>query len=288
LSRSTVKEQIREIESVIEEFPEYLDLLKLSKDVLKILIPVDESATKGARDAISDEALNNIKEEAVALKRPISNFLDPTIFNERTVSNIVSEIGEYLMHTRPQGAPLRRFLTALGSGAVDAGEAVKAILEENAEWLQRLGEKYGVEPSSLLFLFETPLRPFFEDVARRVDEELIESWWEPFCPVCGRTSIVARIRQRKRYMTCTYCGAEYLVDLFLCVNCGNKEPNSLGFITFKEHPEFELNYCEKCNHYIKSIYEERLRKKIPKGLEDLLTQGLDVLAEGHELGLKRP
>ena len=287
MSRSTVKEQIREIESIVEEFPEYLDLLKLSKDVLKILIPVDESATKGARDAISDEALNNLKKEAVALKRPISNFLDPTIFNERTVSNIVSEIGEYLMHTRPQGAPLRRFLTALGSGAVDAGEAVKAILEENAEWLQRLGEKYGVEPSLLLFLFETPLRPFFEDVARRVDEELIESWWEPFCPVCGRTSVVARIRQRKRYMTCTYCGAEYLVDLFLCVNCGNKEPNSLGFITFKEHPEYELNYCEKCNHYIKSIYEERLRKKIPKGLEDLLTQELDVLAEGHELGLKR-
>jgi len=228
------------------------------------------------------------KEKAVALKRPISNFLDPTIFDEGKVSRIVGEIGDYLMRTRPQGTPLRRFLTALGMGAVDAGEAVKAILEENAEWLQRLGEKYGVEPSSLLFLFETPLRPFFEDVARRVDEELIESWWEPFCPVCGRTSIVARIRQRKRYMTCTYCGAEHLVDLFLCVNCGNKEPNSLGFITFKEHPEFELNYCEKCNHYIKSIYEERLRKKIPNGLEDLLTQGLDVLAEGHDLGLKRP
>ncbi len=287
MSRSTVKEQIREIESAVGEFPEYLDLLKLSKDVLKILIPVDESATKGARDAISDETLKNLKEKAEALRRPISSFLDPAIFDEGKVSRIVSEIGEYLMRNRPQGAPLRRFLTALRTGAVDASEAVKAILEENAEWLQRLGEKYGVEPSLLLFLFETPLRPFFEDVARRVNDELIESWWELFCPVCGRTSIVARIRQRKRYMTCIYCGAEYLVDLFLCVNCGNNEPTSLGFITFEEHPEYELNYCEKCNHYIKSIYEERLRRKIPNGLEDLLTQELDVLADGQELGLKR-
>ena len=287
MSRSTIKEQIREMESVAGEFPEYLDLLNLNKAILEILIPVDESPTKGARDTMSDEALKILKEKALASKKPMSSFLDFSNYDEDVVSSTAGESARYLMRSRLQVAPLQRFLTALERGSIDVSEAVRAMLEEDAEWFQRLGESFGVEPSLLLFLFETPLRPFFEDLARRVEGELIETWWEPFCPVCGRTSLVARIRQRKRYMTCKYCGAEHLVDLFLCVNCGNKEPNSLGFITFKEHPEYELNYCEKCNHYIKSIYEERLRRKIPKGLEDLLTQELDVLAEGHELGLKR-
>ena len=287
MSRSTIKEQIREIDSTAKDYPEYLDLLNLNKAILEILAPMAESPTKGAREALSDEAVKNLKEKAVASKRPISSFLDASIFDEDTVLSIAREIAECLMHRCPRGEALKGLLRALEQRGVDAHATIKAILEEDAAWFQHLSDKFGIEPSLLLFIFDTLLRPFFEEVARKVEGDLIETWWEPFCPVCGRNPIVARIRQRKRYMTCTYCGAEYLVDLFLCVNCGNKEPYSLGFITFKEHPEYELNYCEKCNYYVKTIYEDRLRRKIPKGLEDLLTQELDILAQRHELGLSR-
>jgi formate dehydrogenase maturation protein FdhE len=287
LSRPTLKEQIHEIESAAEKFPEHLDLLNLRKAILKILATVDESPTKGAISIISDETLNDLKEKAVASKKPMSSFIDPSIFKRDMVWSAAKEIAEYLVSNHPQGEPLQRFLEALEGRLFDAGEAVRAILNEDAEWFQRLGDSFGVEPSLLLFLLEAPLQPFFEDLARRVEGELKETWWEPYCPVCGRASLVARIRQRKRYMTCTFCGAEHLVDLFLCVNCGNNEPYSLGFLTFKEHPEYELNYCEKCNHYIKVIHEDRLKRKIPKGLEDLLTRDLDMLAEEPELNLRR-
>lgn len=255
--------------------------------MLKILTTLDESPTKGAVSIISDETLKDLKKKAVASKKPISSFINPSIFNGDVVLNTVREMAEYLVRNYSKGEPLQRLLGCLEGRLFDAGEAVRAIFEEDAEWFKRLGDNFGVEPSLLLLLFEAPLQPFFEDLARRVEEELKETWWEPFCPVCGRTSLVARMRQRKRYITCMFCGAEHLVDLFLCLNCGNKEPYSLGFLAFEGCPEYELNYCEKCNHYIKVIYEDRLKRKIPRGLEDLLTRNLDMLAEDSELSLKR-
>ena len=98
---------------------------------------------------------------------------------------------------------------------------------------------------------------------------------------------MARIRQGKRYMTCTFCGAEYLVDLFFCTNCGNNDPRTIGFIAPEGLTGCEINYCEKCNRYTKVLYEDRLTREIPRGLEDLLTRGLDELARGEEFGFKR-
>jgi hypothetical protein len=287
LARPNIKEQILELEAAIDKFPKYLGLLNLSRDILAILLPLDGSPTKGARSALGDEAFKELVEKALSSKKPIIKFLEASFFDEDTFSRVVGEIATRLIDNFPDKAPVQGFLLALNKGELDVREAIEAMLNEDAEWYREIGETYGIEPSLVLFMFETPLRPFFEEVARRVEGELVETWWKPFCPVCGRTTPVARIRARKRYMTCKYCGAEYLVDLFLCVSCGNKEPRSLGFINFEEQPEYELNYCEKCNHYIKAIYEERLRRKIPKGLEDLLTQELDLLAEGHELNLQR-
>jgi len=287
LPRPTIGEQIREIDFALGDYPQYTDILNFHKAILEILMPTGDFPTKGAREALSDEAVKDLKERAVSSKKPIRSFLDASIFDEDNIMSTASDIVECLMHSRPGGETLEGLLKALEHGEVDARATIGAILGEDASCFQQLGDMFGVEPALLLFIFETPLRPFFEDIARRVEEELIETWWEPFCPVCGRTSPVARVRQRKRYMTCTYCGAEYLVDLFLCVYCGNKDPHSLGFIAFEEHPEYELDYCEKCNHYIKVIYEERRPKKIPRGLEDLLTRELDVLAKGYELGQSR-
>jgi len=287
LPRPTIKDQILEIDSVVNDYPEYREILKRHRALLEILIPIAESPSKGMRSAVSKGDIKNLLEKAVASKKPLSRFLEVSLFDGDLFLRTTRDIIAYLMHLPSGGEGLEGLLVAFEEGEVAARDPVKAILEEDASWFQDLGEKLKVEPSLLRLIFETPMRPFFEDLARRVEGELRETWWEPFCPVCGRTSTVSRIRQRKRYMACTYCGAEHMVDLFLCVYCGNKNPYSLGFISFEEHPEYELNYCEECNHYIKALHEERMRRKIPKGLEDLLTQELDIQARNHEFGLTR-
>ncbi len=243
---------------------------------------------EGIIEILTDKNIQNLLEKALKLRRPMSSFLDANIFDPGIVLLVANKVVEKLIRRGfEMGHELEVLHGALKQGEVDAKGAVKAILEEDALWFKNLGDKFGVKPSLVLFIFDTPLRPFFEEIVRRVEKEIIENWWEPFCPVCGRLSQVARMRNRKRYITCTYCGAQYLVDLFLCPNCGNNDPTTQGFVSFENFPEYELSYCEKCKHYIKVIKEDEMKSEIPQGLEDLLTRELDEFAKEHELGLIR-
>ena len=43
-------------------------------------------------------------------------------------------------------------------------------------------------------------------------------------------------------------------------------------------PEFQIDFCTKCNHYLKVIIENKLKEPIPKCIEDILTLNLDIEA----------
>jgi formate dehydrogenase maturation protein FdhE len=75
--------------------------------------------------------------------------------------------------------------------------------------------------------------------------------------------------------------------MFICPICSNNDPTRQGFVSFPGNLAYELNYCEVCNQYLKVIYEERLQKKLPEGLEDLLTRELDVFAQSEAIGFIR-
>lgn len=288
LARSKIRQQIQEVDQAVQEHPECLDLLLFHKSILEILSTTGTPPTKAMKEALSDESVNTLLQRAVESKRPIISLLNAKIFDPDGILSVAKKVIERLIDEGSEAInELEGLLRALGQDEVETQKAIDAIIREDASWFKHLSEMYNIEPSLMLFIFDVPLRPFFEELARRVEKDIIETWWEPFCPVCGRVSAVARMRQRKRYMICTYCGAQYLVDLFLCVNCNNKDPTTMGFISFEASPGYELNYCEKCKHYIKVLHEDRLKGKIPQGLEDLLTRELDIIAEDPEFNLKR-
>ena len=43
-------------------------------------------------------------------------------------------------------------------------------------------------------------------------------------------------------------------------------------------PEFQIDFCTKCNHYLKVIIENKLKEPIPRCIEDILTLNLDIEA----------
>ena len=286
LARSSIKKQIDELDSVSKD-PKHTHLLNHHRAILEIINLDSESLTKATTITLSDVDIESFLEKATAFKKPIISFMEPNMFDYTTILEISKEIIRYLINISPEKKGLELLSKALDRGDVEVREAVKAIFNEDVEWFNHLGGKLNIDPSLLLYIFDSPLRPFFEDLARMVEDEIIETWWEPFCPVCGRRSQVARMRNRKRYMTCTYCGAQYIIDLFLCPNCGNNDPTTQGFVSFENFPEYELSYCEKCKHYVKVIKEDEMKRKIPQGLEDILTRELDAFAKEHELGLVR-
>jgi FdhE protein len=127
------------------------------------------------------------------------------------------------------------------------------------------------------------IQPCLKEIARKIDSSTLDKWWQASCPVCGRLPVVARLRDRKRYLVCTFCSTEYLSDRFLCVHCSNKDPYTLSFLIDQTQPVLQIDFCTKCKHYLKVIDEAKLKEPIPKGLEDILTLDLDVLAKNKEL-----
>ena len=174
MPRSTIEAQIREIDSVLNDHPEYCEILKRHRSILEILIPIAESPAKGMRKVVSDKAVKKLLEKAVASKKPLGGFLDVSLFDEDIYLSTTGEIITYIMDLPSGGEGLEGLLEALELGEVAARDAIEAILEEDASWFRDLGEKLKVESSLLRLIFETPMRPFFEDLARRVEGELMK------------------------------------------------------------------------------------------------------------------
>jgi len=287
MAKPSIRDQMTNVESAIVNYPKYEKVLSLHNKILNILLPLDESEKRGAKVAMNYETLNNILEKTNATKKPMINFFKESDFDLDVLSNVATNIVKLLIDVNSDGDELRHFVKSMENGDVAVSEAIDSILREDSKWFKYESEKYGIDSSLLLLIFDSPLKPFFEQIARNVEEKIKETWWESYCPVCGRQSAVARNIKLKRYMVCIYCGSEYLVDMFKCINCGNNDPTSMGFIKIKRNDEYELNYCEVCNHYIKILEESLSVEKIPSGLEDLLTRELDNIATGSDLCLKR-
>ncbi|MCW3988076.1 MAG: formate dehydrogenase accessory protein FdhE [Candidatus Bathyarchaeota archaeon] len=133
------------------------------------------------------------------------------------------------------------------------------------------------------FMINTPLQPFIEELSRQASSSFYDRWWQARCPNCGRIPRVAHIRDRRRYLTCNYCGAEYRSDHFLCVNCGNKDPDTLNYMRIEGTSEYQIDFCTKCKNYLKVIIDGASPEPIPGFLADILTLNLDVQAQQADL-----
>jgi len=286
MAKPRIKEQIEKLASAAGSDQKLAPSLNLHKALLEALRPLDESEGRGTRDIDWQSLSNNVK-ESLAERRHLGSYLDPTIFDPDAYAGTLLKLTDLLTGSHPSKDQATRLSEALRTGGLEAAEAIRALISEDASWLQEKGRTLGVDPSLLLAVLELPLRPFFEELSRRFEDSYVEDWWEPHCPICGRRPPAGRMRSKKLYLVCSYCGDRYAVDMFQCTSCGNKDPTKLGFVSPEGHPELELHYCEVCKSYIKVINEDKLRESIPVGLEDLMTVELDELARLPELGLAR-
>lgn len=287
MSKPKIAEQLKELESIEGSYPEEKGNLKLYKELLEILEPLEKASNLGTRSPIDWEAISETAKRSLKERRHLGTYLDPSIFDAELIRETVLKLIGYLVAENPSTKPLVGVSEALIEGSLRIEDGIRALLKEDASWFQEKAQTHRLDPSLLLSLFELPLRPFFEEAARRFEKTFIEDWWEQTCPVCGRSPPVGRMKSKKLYLICQYCGTGYTVDLFQCFSCGNKDPTKLGFAAPKGRPDLELNYCELCKNYIKVINEDRLQQKIPSGLEDLLTRELDELAKVPDLNLSR-
>jgi len=251
--------------------------------ILKVQLEIDNTSTKGTKVDWSDtQFMKDLEERTLKAKKPVIYFLDPSIFDSNVLYPIFKKIIKILIERETTGGSPGKFLNLINE-KINIIELIEATLRENDSVITIYAEKLGVQPPLLLYIISALIQPLLEEIARKIDPSLYDKWWQASCPICGRIPNVARVRQRKRYLVCTFCGAEYLYDNFTCVHCENKDPYTLKFLTIDGKPEFQVDFCVKCKHYIKVIDEEPLKDAIPKGLEDIMTLDLDLIANGEGL-----
>ena len=285
LVRLTIKQQILEAVGVEKDYPEYRNIIDLHIAISQILLPIEESLIISAKRYFTKEKIEEIRKKVLFTKKPVTSFLNIELSNEMTTSDLIKNIIRSILKREKGGEDLGRLLTAIEQKEMNVIDGVIAAQREDFSWFENIGKKYGLDNASLIYIFSKPSQPFYEEMARIFEGEFGEIWKEQFCPVCGRLPVIARVRDRKRYMSCTYCGTEYQVDQFICQHCGNGDPNSLGFVSIEGDKGYEIEYCEKCRHYIKVLYNNKTKKSIPSGLEDILTQHLDTIAKDQNIGL---
>lgn len=274
------------VEQVIKEHPELRSPLELHKTIMIAQNRLRESHGSGTNVNWKDKTvIRDLQQKVLDSNQPIAASLSPDIFDSRALTLIYEQLGDMLIEKGIGERWIKKLSEEIKSGRISLIDAAGAALKEDTGFFQACGKKFNADPALMLFIISSLIQPCLEDIADNAERPFLDGWWQAQCPVCGRLPFVARIKSRKRYLVCPLCKAEYLADMFLCASCGNGDPGTLKFLAPQEHPEFRVDFCEKCRHYLKVIDEDRLKKPVPKGLEDIMTINLDLMAK--DAGLVR-
>jgi FdhE protein len=90
--------------------------------------------------------------------------------------------------------------------------------------------------------------------------------------------------QGKRFLHCEFCSCTWNYPRLKCPFCENNEAKTLGYFVSEEEEGFRVDFCKKCNSYIKTADMRIIESPLSLELENLLTLHLDMLA--HEQGFK--
>lgn len=267
--KNNIKDRISDVNSFIEKNPEYYEVLSIHNKMLENLLFFDESIKKGRLEPINNMYINDIIEKTMTTKHPMIDYLKISEFNKEELTDTIVRLILLFLKYDTSETGLKRIYEAFINNELSILDGFESFILSDPEWFEITGKQYNVEPSLLLMIFSSPLQPFFEDLARHAEERFKETWWESYCPVCGRQPDMAIKRKMKQYMVCKYCGMEYLFDMFKCINCENTNPNSMGFVKINKTDNYEINYCDVCKNYI-TVYQDNANINTLIELQDIM------------------
>ncbi|MEK7442862.1 MAG: formate dehydrogenase accessory protein FdhE, partial [Chloroflexota bacterium] len=146
--------------------------------------------------------------------------------------------------------------------------------------LQSLISDLQLDPDLLRVLAQYSLRPSFRAWAEGLHADF-DKWQRGLCPMCGNAPSFAEIQGKEgaRRLRCSMCGADWAYPRLQCVFCANDNFKSLGYIVVEgEEEKYNLQTCDECHGYIKTIATFDPTPVDLILIEDLATLHLDVSA----------
>ena len=211
-------------------------------------------------------------------------FLDDSSYDLETIRNalitLVYEMNE--LDIDPKMDPLT-LVRQLGGALPDL---INNALNQNQGYFSILGDRLAVSPLVISLIGDALIQPSMIALASYSERQYLDAWELTACPICGRLpSVAVKLEMEAWRFKCSYCSAEYRMDIYKCPHCGSEGFDNKEFLLVGENQEFEVAACPECSRYYKIINTAKLGCSIPEGLEDQYTEILDELA--HVKGLIR-
>ncbi len=262
-----------------------LDKILLAKAIRRGQEPLWDVPMRGLRQSlVGEESIREKQEEGFSQNLPVAYLLSESDYDvqslKRALMTLVYEVHELEIDPETDHIELVNKLNEV------LPELIIHVLRSDYEYFESLAGQIGVSSVVLSMVGGALMQPSMIYVASRSNREYLDAWDITICPICGRTpSVVIKSESEVWRYKCSYCWAEYRMDIFKCPHCGSEGTENKEFLLVGESKALEIASCLKCGYYYKIINANKLNKPIPKGLEDVYTEQLDEIA--HQRGLTR-
>jgi FdhE protein len=199
-------------------------------------------------------------------------------------SALISRFLDHLAATKREDVDgLKKALELSKSDAGWESKLFRALLEKDDENLTRMGKETDLDPKALQFLAQLALKPSLQALRNSASEEIDKGGWDyGYCPLCGSQPNMAYFdKTGKRHLHCELCGEEWPHPRLDCPFCRAQEQKSLGYFHSEQEEGFRVDFCRKCNRYIKTVDKRIVGDAAPMEVEYLATIHLDLLANKH-------
>jgi len=185
----------------------------------------------------------------------------------------------------PRDESWRRMLgvtlpAATGNLPLETREAIRRLADSGVTDLESLadGVLAGRVPRDRLAcapFVGAALQAWFASLAATLDPSAL-SLGGGGCPVCGAAPVAGVVQgdDRRRWLTCSLCAAEWNVPRLRCTTCGLEE--ELGYFHLEGEAGAEAEACGACRVYLK-LFDEEKRPGAEPAADDAATLALDLL-----------
>ena len=271
---------LEHIDRLIEQRPVARDALISYRELLHLMSEVEP---KPQIMRIEDRLKEIKKEEGF----PLFSRNDLPLDFE-TSSKLLGKLLDYLSSTkRDDTGGLKKALEKSKTDADWASELLRAGLDKDDKTLTKTGKEVDLDPTVLQFLAQLALKPSLQVLRNSLSEEIDKRGWDHgYCPLCGSQPNMAYFdKTGKRHLHCELCGEEWPHPRVNCPFCQNQDQKSLEYFHSEQEEGLRVDFCRKCQRYIKTVDKRVIEKAAPMELEYLATIYLDLLANKH--GFKR-
>ena len=289
-SQPSLKALNRRAEAILQARPAYKEMVDFYLTVFRRQIEWRDRLAVHPEEVTVEQARECLRKGTV-----LGECYDPGIASE-SLLNLWAEMKEIF---RRGNDVLRRAMEKIDDDEKTDGFVSAAWLTEQrpdrSELVADAARQIGIDESVLATLVRAVTFPHWERVAQswlppgRLDE------WKRFrCPTCGGVPGLADIRAERngrdgdspvtrRLMHCPFCGSSWPVPTLDCPNCGSTKEGDAKYFFTADEPEWRIDFCKTCQHYVKVIDGEKVSGPIHVGLELLTATHLDVIAQAKSL-----